>query len=261
MSEDSILQVSGVRVRFGGLVAVNDVSLEVGARELRAIIGPNGAGKTTFFNAISGEVPLEAGSVKIDGAELTKHAPHRMRRLGLARAYQVPQIFGGMTVRQNLWIAEAVEGSARLRPFVKADQLARRSEFVEETCASVGLSGSIDRLAEELSHADQKVLDIGMALMLRPKVLLLDEPTQGVSPEEIQGIHAVVREATKRATVLMIEHNMQTILALSDRVTVLVNGAVMAEGTPSEVMENDEVQKVYMGVHPKADSREGKEVR
>jgi len=250
MSDSSILKVSGVRVHFGGLVAVNDVSIEVGARELRAIIGPNGAGKTTFFNAISGEVPLEQGSVQIGGVELTKHASHRLRRFGLARAYQVPQIFGGLTVRQNLWIAEAVESSARWRPFVNADVLARQSAFVEETCESVGLAASIDRPAEELSHADQKVLDIGMALMLRPKVLLLDEPTQGVSPEEIQGIHAVVRAATKQAAVLMIEHNMQTVLALSDSVTVLVNGAVMAEGTPSEVMDNDDVQRVYMGVNP-----------
>ena len=252
MTEDALLKISGVRVRFGGLVAVNDVSMEVQARELRAIIGPNGAGKTTLFNAIGGEVPLEQGSVKIDGVELTKRAPHQLRKAGLARAYQVPQIFGGLTVRQNLWIAEAAAGPKRWRPFANATALARRSEFVEETCASVGLMPLIDRTAEELSHADQKVLDIAMALMLRPKVLLLDEPTQGVSPEEIHGIHRVVQEATKRATVLMIEHNMETLMALSDRVTVLVNGAVMAEGTPQEVMANDEVQQVYMGVLPPA---------
>lgn len=247
---DALLRISDVRVQFGGLVAVDDVSLEVGARELRAIIGPNGAGKTTLFNAISGEVPLAHGSVQIDGVELTSQAPHRLRQLGLARAYQVPQIFGGLSVRQNLWIAEAAAGPRRWHPFARASALARESEFVEETCAAVGLTHSIDRIADELSHADQKVLDIAMALMLKPKVLLLDEPTQGVSPEEIQGIHTVVKEATKRATVLMIEHNMETLLALSDRVTVLVNGAVMAEGTPEEVMANDEVQRVYMGVHP-----------
>ncbi len=250
MNDKPVLQVSGVRVRFGGLVAVDDVSLEARDGELRAIIGPNGAGKTTLFNAISGEVPLERGSVQINGAELTSQPPHRLRRFGLARAYQVPQIFGGLTVRQNLWISEAADGPSRWKPFARAASLARSSTFVEETCAAVGLSHAIDRPADELSHADQKVLDIAMALMLRPKVLLLDEPTQGVSPEEIQGIHTVVREATKRATVLMIEHNMETLLALSDRVTVLVNGAVMAEGTPEEVMANDEVQQVYMGVLP-----------
>lgn len=250
MTGTALLKISDVRVAFGGLVAVDDVSLEAEPSELRAIIGPNGAGKTTLFNAISGEVPLERGSVQIDGAELTSQPSHRLRRLGLARAYQVPQIFGGLTVRQNLWISEAADGPSRWKPFARAAALARQSEFVEETCAAVGLSHSIDRPAEELSHADQKVLDIAMALMLRPKVLLLDEPTQGVSPEEIQGIHTVVREATKRATVLMIEHNMETLLALSDRVTVLVNGAVMAEGSPAEVMANDEVQQVYMGVKP-----------
>jgi branched-chain amino acid transport system ATP-binding protein len=248
MSDVAALQVTDVRVRFGGLVAVDNVTLTAQPGELRAIIGPNGAGKTTLFNAIGGEVPLESGSVKIDGVELVGQPTHRLRRFGLARAYQVPQIFGALTVRQNLWISEAADGPHRWKAFSRARRLAHRSEFVEETCEAVGLSVAIDRPADELSHADQKVLDIAMALMLRPKVLLLDEPTQGVSPEEIQGIHRVVKAATQRATVLMIEHNMETLMALSDRVTVLVNGAVKAEGTPAEVMANDEVQRVYMGV-------------
>ncbi len=250
MGDDVLLAVSDLRVVFGGLVAVDNVSLRVGHRELRAIIGPNGAGKTTLFNAISGEVPLAGGSVTIDGTEITGRPPHTLRRVGLARGYQVPQLFGALTVRQNLWLAEAANGRQRWKPFARAASLAKQSEFVEETCEAVGLTHAIDRAAEELSHADQKVLDIAMALMLRPKVLMLDEPTQGVSPEEIQGIHRVVKEATKRATVLMIEHNMETLLALSDRVTVLVNGGVLAEGTPAEVMANDEVQSVYMGVLP-----------
>jgi branched-chain amino acid transport system ATP-binding protein len=250
MNATPLLELANLHVQFGGLVAVNDVSMNVAAQELRAVIGPNGAGKTTLFNAISGEVPLRRGSVRIAGVELTGRRPHQYRQLGLGRAYQVPQIFGGLTVRTNLWLAEAATGSSRWNPAAKAERQARESEFVEETCRAVGLETAIDRKAEELSHADQKVLDIAMALMIRPKVLLLDEPTQGVSPEEIQGIHQVVMEAKKRATVLMIEHNMETLLALSDRVTVLVNGSVMAEGTPDEVMANDEVQQVYMGVVP-----------
>ena len=248
MSEVASLQITDVRVRFGGLVAVKGVSLTAQPGELRGIIGPNGAGKTTLFNAISGDVPRESGSVKIDGVEIAGVPTHRLRRLGLGRAFQVPQVFGGLTVRENLWVAEAADGPHRWKAFTRASTYAHRSKAVVDTCAAVGLADVIDQRADELSHADQKILDIGMALMQNPKVLLLDEPTQGVSPEEIAGIHRVVKEATKRTTVLMIEHNMETLLALSDRVTVLVNGAVMTEGTPDEVMANDEVQEAYLGV-------------
>lgn len=247
MTDDASLVVEDVRVRFGGLVAVDNVSLSARPGELRAVIGPNGAGKTTLFNAISGDVPLEQGSVKIDGVELVGKPAHRLRGFGLGRAFQVPQCFGGLTVRENLWVAEAAGGSDGWRSFKRASRFANESTMVVETCEAVGLASVIDRPADELSHADQKILDIAMALMSRPRVLLLDEPTQGVSPEEIRAIHRVVKEATKRATVLMIEHNMETLLALSDRVTVLVNGGLLAEGTPEEVMANQQVQEVYMG--------------
>jgi branched-chain amino acid transport system ATP-binding protein len=250
------LEVTDVRVRFGGLVAVDGVSLRIPPRELRAVIGPNGAGKTTLFNAISGEVPLEQGTVRVEGADLTRLRPHKMRDAGLARGYQVPQVFGGMSVRENLWMAEIANSPTRLRPFARARALSDKSEAVEEICESIGLTHAIDRPADELSHADQKVLDIGIGLMSRPKVLLLDEPTQGVSPEEVTRIHEVVRKATERTTILMIEHNMETVLDLSDRVTVLARGAVIGEGTPREVMDNEEVQRVYMG--PRArDGRKG----
>ena len=215
--------------------------------------GPNGAGKTTLFNAISGEVPLETGRVHIDGTEVTGVRPHLMRGTGLARAYQVPQVFGGMTVRENLWVALAADKPERRRPFAKARALAHGSDRVTEIAAAVGLGDKIDQLADELSHADQKVLDIGIALMLEPKVLLLDEPTQGVSPEEITGIHTVVREATERTTVLMIEHNMETVLGLSDHVTVLAQGAVIADGTPDQIMQDENVQQIYMGHVPTGD--------
>lgn len=247
MASQAALEVDGLTVRFGGLVANNDVTMKVDRGELRAIIGPNGAGKTTLFNAISGDVPLESGRVHIADNDVTGVRPHLMRSAGLARAYQVPQVFGGMTVRQNLWIARVAGQPERHRPFAKAAALTRRSSRVEEIATAVGLDTKLDQLAEELSHADQKVLDIGIALMLEPTVLLLDEPTQGVSPEEITALHTVVKEATERTTVLMIEHNMETVLGLSDHVTVLANGAVIADGTPEQIMQNQEVQQIYMG--------------
>lgn len=250
MATDHALEVTGLTVRFGGLVACDDVTIRVVPGELRAVIGPNGAGKTTLFNAISGDVPLEAGRVKIAGRDVTGVRPHLMRGAGLARAYQVPQVFGGMTVRENLWIALSADQPERRRFFADAAGLARRSPRVDEIAAAVGLGSKLDQLAEELSHADQKVLDIGLALMLDPRVVLLDEPTQGVSPEEITAIHRVVKEATHRSTVLMIEHNMETVLGLSDHVTVLANGAVIADGTPDEIVEDQNVQDIYMGQNP-----------
>lgn len=247
MAATHALEVSGLTVRFGGLTANHDVTMQVEPGELRAVIGPNGAGKTTLFNAISGDVPLAAGRVHIDGTDVTGVRPHLMRGAGLARAYQVPQVFGGMTVRENLWTALVADKPERRRPFVGAASLARSSTRVEEIARAVGLEAQLDQPADELSHADQKVLDIGIALMLDPKVLLLDEPTQGVSPEEITAIHTVVTEATKRTTVLMIEHNMETVLGLSDHVTVLAHGAIIADGTPKQIMEDENVQEIYMG--------------
>ena len=256
MTETHALEIEGLTIRFGGLVANRDVTMQVRKGELRAVIGPNGAGKTTLFNGISGEVPLESGRVRIAGTEVTGTRPHLMRGAGLARAYQVPQVFGGMTVRDNLWIAQVTDRPERRRPFASAAGLARSSSRVEEIAEAVGLAPRLDHPADELSHADQKVLDIGIALMLEPKVLLLDEPTQGVSPEEITAIHDVVTEATNRTTVLMIEHNMETVLGLSDHVTVLAHGAVIADGTPEQIMADENVQQIYMGHAPAAAKEE-----
>ena len=256
MDDEVVLAVEDLSVRFDGLRALDGVSFEVRARELRAVIGPNGAGKTTLFNAVSGEVDLERGRVTLLGADLTGRSPHHMREAGLARGYQVPQVFGAMTVRENLWVAAEAGTPTARKPFSSARRLARGSDLVTEVCEAVGLADVIDRQADELSHADQKVLDIGIALALRPQVLLLDEPTQGVGPEEVTRIHEVIREATERTTVLMIEHNMQTVLSLADRVTVLNHGRVIAEGTPREMMDNAEVQAVYMGTRPSEDGGE-----
>lgn len=247
VDHDLALHVRGLTVRFGGLVANDDVTLRVRRRELRAIIGPNGAGKTTLFNAINGDVPLESGQVAIGGRDVTGVPPHRMRAAGLARAYQVPQVFAGMTVRRNLWIAHVADTKDVRRPLRRADDLSATTTRVDEVAEAVGLTAVLDRTADELSHADQKVLDIGIALMLDPEVLLLDEPTQGVSPEEIGAIHRVVTAATQRCTVLMIEHNMETVLGLSDHVTVLADGAVVADGTPEDIMEDEHVQRIYLG--------------
>lgn len=250
MTPTYALEVDDLTVRFDGLVANQEVTMRVEEGELRAVIGPNGAGKTTLFNAISGDVPLASGRVRIAGHDVTGVRPHLMRGAGLARAYQVPQVFGGMTVRENLWIAVAADKSDRRRPLVDAARLARSEPRVDEVATAIGLAPKLDQLADELSHADQKVLDIGIALMLDPKIILLDEPTQGVSPEEITAIHTVVEAATKRATVLMIEHNMETVLGLSDHVTVLAHGAVIADGTPEEIMRDEVVQEIYIGSSP-----------
>lgn len=250
-----MLQLKNVDVFYGSFKALNDISMTVETGELVVLLGANGAGKTTLFNAISGDVP-KTGRVVIAGQDVTDVKPHRMRGAGLARAYQVPQVFGGMTVRENLWIALTADKPERRRPFANAAGMARRATRVDEIAAAVGLAPKLDQLADELSHADQKVLDIGIALMLDPEVILLDEPTQGVSPEEITAIHRVVEAATERSTVLMIEHNMETVLGLSHHVTVLANGAVIADGTPEQIMQDEHVQQIYMGQTPAGRSKD-----
>jgi len=245
----SVLEVKGVSRRFGSLVAVRDVSMKVENGELRAIIGPNGAGKTTFFNLISGFFPPSAGSIWFDGRDITALPPHQRVSLGIARTFQITEIFPELTVFENVRISTEVTSGFRLRPWIGRAEKEKVSSEVAATLALTGLTAKADRLVGELAHGDQRAAEIAMALALRPRVLLLDEPTAGMGEQETyeitQLIHRLHRD--QNLTVVLIEHDMRVIFHLADRITVLDQGNLLAEGTPAEIAANEAVQAAYLG--------------
>ena len=245
----SVLEVTHVTKRFGSLAAVRDVSLAVDEGELRAIIGPNGAGKTTFFNLISGFFPPTTGTIVFDGRDITAVPAHRRVASGIARTFQITEIFPELTVFENVRISAEVAAGFRLRPWIGRTEKARVRERVDETLELTGLAGKTDRLTGELSHGDQRVAEIAMALALQPHLLLLDEPTAGMGDEETYAITQLVRRLHRDAnfTIVLIEHDMRVVFHLADRITVLDQGRLLAEGTPTDIAANEAVQAAYLG--------------
>ncbi len=245
----SVLEVRHVRKNFGRLAAVRDVSLHVPAGELRAVIGPNGAGKTTFFNLISGLFPPTAGSILFDSRDVTAMPAHRRVALGMARTFQITEVFPELTVFDNVRIAGEVAAGHRLRPWLSRTEQAELERRVEETLALAGLKAKSDRLVGELAHGDQRATEIAMALALRPHLLLLDEPTAGMGDQETYEITQLIRRLHRESklTIVLIEHDMRVIFHLADRISVLDQGALLAEGTPEEIAANEAVQAAYLG--------------
>ncbi len=234
---------------FGGLRAVDQVSLQVAQGERRAIIGPNGAGKTTLFNLISGELPVTAGRIFLFGQDITRMPAHRRVAAGLGRTYQITNIFPGLTVEENVYLA--VQGLLPLK-FQAWHRRPRQGELLERVdriLDTVGLTHVRHARAGEISHGEQRQLEIALALATQPKVLLLDEPGAGLSARERGLVANLIRSLPRDLTVVLIEHDMDLALGLVDRVTVLHYGQVIAEGTPDEVRRNEEVQRVYLGGH------------
>jgi branched-chain amino acid transport system ATP-binding protein len=245
----SLLEARGVTRAFGSLIAINDVSFAVEPGELRAVIGPNGAGKTTFFNLISGLFPPTQGSIFFDGQDITRAPAHRRVSLGITRTFQVTEIFPELTVNQNLRIA--VESAAGLRMSQWASHATRQliANRVVELLGAGGLIGKGHRLVGELSHGDQRATEIMMALALKPRLLLLDEPTAGMGEQETRDVVRLISKLhkTERLTIVLIEHDMRVIFHLADRITVLAEGAVLADGTPDDIAANERVQAAYLG--------------
>jgi len=245
----SVLSVDGVSKQFGKLVAVDGVSLAVEPGELRAIIGPNGAGKTTFFNLVSGFFPPTSGRILFEGRDVTTMAEHDRVRLGMARTFQVTEIFPELTVRENLRVPVEVAAGHRLRPWMsKADKISVAAR-IEELMGLGGLDGKGDRLVGELSHGDQRATEIMMSIALRPRLLLLDEPTAGMGDQETYHVTKLIRSLHKdsKLTIMLVEHDMRVIFHLADRIMVLAEGAVLAEGTPDEIAKDERVQAAYLG--------------
>jgi branched-chain amino acid transport system ATP-binding protein len=245
----SMLEVTGVTKRFGSLVAVRDVSMRVESGELRAIIGPNGAGKTTFFNLISGFFPPTSGSIAFERQDITAMPAHKRVVLGIARTFQVTEIFPELSVFENVRIGAEVSAGYRLRPWIGRAEAARIRGHVEEILARTGLAEKSGRLVGELAHGDQRAAEIAVALVLRPRLLLLDEPTAGMGDQETYEITQLIRRLHRDAklTIVLIEHDMRVIFHLADRITVLDQGALLAEGTPDDIAKNAAVQAAYLG--------------
>ncbi len=245
----SLLEVKNVAKNFGSLAAVRGVSMTVEPGELRAIIGPNGAGKTTFFNMICGFFPPSSGSVVFDGQDVTRIPAHKRVGLGMARTFQITEIFPELTVRENVLSAAEVAAGQTLKMWSSRSDAALTDKVVDEMLGLVGLSAKADRLVGELAHGDQRATEIAMALALKPRLLLLDEPTAGMGDQETYEITRLIRRLHRdsKYTIVLIEHDMRVVFHLADRITVLDQGRLLAEGTPQEIAASEAVQAAYLG--------------
>jgi branched-chain amino acid transport system ATP-binding protein len=245
----SLLQVKNVSKHFGSLIAVNDVSMTVEPGELRAIIGPNGAGKTTFFNLITGFFTPTSGRIIFESQDVTDLLPARRVWRGMARTFQVTEVFPELSVRENLRIAAEVAAGLRLRPWLSEADNANIQSRVSELIEMGSLGGKADRQVGELAHGDQRACEIMMALALKPRLLLLDEPTAGMGDQETYATTQLIRRLHKdfRLTIVLIEHDMRVVFHLADRIMVLDQGKFLADGTPQEIAANKAVQTAYLG--------------
>ena len=246
------LSVNGLTRRFGGLVAVDNISFDLPARRLNAIIGPNGAGKTTLFNLITGEIALDAGQVIVHGQDITGLKPHRIVRHGVSRTLQIKSVFSGLTVAENVRTA-IVAHEGLVSPFRSAASYGAVTSRVAALVAQVGLTPHIHTLASALSYGDVALLEIALALANEPRLLLLDEPVCGMGPQETEQTVMIIREIAKAVDVVLIEHDMEVVFALADEIIVLAQGAILARGTPAEISSSPEVQEAYLGAPEEAD--------
>ena len=242
-----MLKIEGLFKQFGGFVAINDVSFELVEGEKHAIIGPNGAGKTTFFNLVTGHLPPDRGRVAFQGEDITGRPPHRIVKLGLARSFQRINIYPRMSVFENVQVALIARERLELRFFRLAAGLCgpETSALLE----LVGLDEEADELAGELAYGKQKQLELAIALAENPRVLLLDEPTAGMSPSETEEAIRLIREIAdaRGLTLLFTEHDMTVVFGIADRITVLHHGEVIASGAPEAVRSDPVVRQVYLG--------------
>ena len=251
MTAAPILETRGLGKSFGHFAAAADVDFSVRAGEVRAVIGPNGAGKTTFFNLLAGVTPPSAGTIAFDGHDVTRASGQQRVRLGIAKAFQTANIYPDVTVLQNCRLAALarVTGAFNLQVFRGSSHVSGVDAIARDALAAVDLDGVAAVRAGDLSHGDKKRLDIAVALATQPKLLLLDEPVAGMAKDEARKTETLVRKLAASMTVLIIEHDMEMIMGISDTITVLHQGRVLATGTPEEIRADRRVQDAYLGGH------------
>ncbi len=233
----NILGVRNLSRHYGGLAAVNDVFLDVAHGEVRAIIGPNGAGKTTLVGMISGRITPSNGQIEFHDKDITRTSSWSRVLLGIVYTFQVPSIYRALTCYENVALAAQ-------RKHVSEKVV---SAAVKKSLMRVGLANDLQRLAGVLPHGHQRLLEVAMALALSPQLLILDEPTQGLAPSEIAAFCELVRDVSRSATVLLIEHNLKVVMQLASRITVMDQGSILTEGTPLEIEQHPAVRRVYLG--------------
>jgi branched-chain amino acid transport system ATP-binding protein len=243
-----LLETVRLSKSFGALRAVLNVALKVSEGTIHSVIGPNGAGKTTLFNLLTGFLKPSAGTIIFEGKNLTGLSPDKISKLGVSRSFQISSIFPDLTVKENIRIALQSRTTMSYR-FLKrlsmGDGLEERSR---EVLRQIGLQDKADLPAKHLSHGEKRILDIGIGVATNPQLLLLDEPASGLVGDEIVRMTKLVKDISSRVTVVLVEHNIDVVLSISDRITVLYYGSIIAEGSPTEIQSNANVQEVYLGV-------------
>ena len=246
MSEQ-LLSVNRLTRRFGGLVAVNDVSLDLQQGEVHAVIGTNGAGKSTLINLLSGEIEVSSGSIVLAGADVTRRPQSRRARAGIGRSYQRTTIFPEFTVRENCRLCAQAAFAKPWALWQASGRCAQSTAAANDALAEAGLAPVADRIAGTLSHGAKRQLEIAMCLATRPRVLLLDEPLAGMGAEETERMLALLTRLKATHAILLVEHDMDAVFRIADRITVMVNGAVIATGDPASIRNNAEVRTAYLG--------------
>jgi branched-chain amino acid transport system ATP-binding protein len=244
----TLLQTENLTKSFGALTAVSGVSLAVEAGSLHSVIGPNGAGKTTLFNLLTGTFAPTSGKIVFDGRDITGTPAHGVAHLGLARSYQRTTVFPALSLLDNVWVAAFATGpSWKNFLWKKSNSYTETNERALQALNDVGLGDKANHPAREISHGEQRQLELAIALAASPRVLLLDEPAAGLSPEETRRMVALVRTLKGRYTIVLIEHKIDIIMSVSDRISVMHFGSVIAEGSPAEIQRNPEVRRAYLG--------------
>ena len=255
---EALLEVSGLVKRFGGLVATDMLDLDVAEGEIHAVIGPNGAGKTTLIGQLSGEIVPDGGRISFDGRDITQLPAHRRSMLGLARSFQITSIFLNFTALDNVALAVQAHDGHSFRFWRPARAEVSLREPAREMLREVGLDRREDVVTANMSHGEQRQLEIAMALATQPKMLLLDEPTAGMGREESTRMIDMLRALRGKQTILLIEHDMDVVFALADRITVLVYGRAIASGPPDKIRADPAVREAYLGEDAQPDGAEGR---